>query len=900
VEVPVSIATLEPGGSAPAGETRAAAGSDPRLGPIHWPVPDQATARRRALLLAPICLALAAWYLSWLLQARRVGDPALFGLLVAAEAFNLAQAAGFWWTCARQRVRRGRAPRDPGLEVDVLIPVYDEPLAVVEPTVAAASALRGANANVWLLDDGHRADLAKLAGRYGSGYLRRRDRSGAKAGNLNHALARTGAPYVAVLDSDHVPRKGFLARTLGHLEDARVAFVQTPQYYANAPSGPIPAAAAAQQALFFGPIARGKDGLGTMFCCGTNVVFRREALEQTGGFPERSLTEDFELSVHLHQRGWKSVYVSEVAACGLGPEDMTSYVSQQRRWARGCLGAIATILRARLPARTKLQYLLSAGYFLPGWTLLLYMLLPILRLLFGLQPLAQVSADQFLIHFAPYWCSALGAVAVAGTGTYTFAAFALSACNFWIHLQSTLSALGHRTQRFVVTRKRGSSARQPRAVAPALVAIPALAGASVFALGRGAGPATLNNVAFAALHSSVLLIGALPALRTGSSPTLAPEPRSPARTRRRWPRPLFAGALCVVLTVPVGLGLLGARELRAPLDAGQRARAAADAFLRRYVAADGRVIRRDQGGDTGSEGQSYAMLLALALGDRREFDRVWRFTQKQLQLPDGLLASRWAAGRIASPQPASDADLDAADALVLAGERFGSGSYRRAGTAIARAVLAQETVRIGATTVLAAGPWARSNPAVINPSYFSPRDYADLYHADPDPRWRELAASSRRIAAALIDRGRGGALAPDWAALATSTPLDPRPVGNPGTPAAGSPSAISSFDAFRVAVRFASSCVPSDRRLAAHEWPLYRRAPGRDAYALSGVPQTRMTHPTSLVAAAAAAAAAGAPARAARLLGAGQAIDSEHPTYYGAAWVALGRMMLTTSALGTC
>jgi endoglucanase len=104
----------------------------------------------------------------------------------------------------------------------------------------------------------------------------------------------------------------------------------------------------------------------------------------------------------------------------------------------------------------------------------------------------------------------------------------------------------------------------------------------------------------------------------------------------------------------------------------------------------------------------------------------------------------------------------------------------------------------------------------------------------------------------------------------------------------------------RVAIRFATSCVPADRRLAASLWPLYRKAPGRDSYALDRTPRTSATHAVSFVAAAAAARAAGARAASTRLLGQAQAVEAAHPSYYGAAWVALGRAMLTTAALGGC
>ena len=300
--------------------------------------------------------------------------------------------------------------------------------------------------------------------------------------------------------------------------------MQTPQYYANADTGDVAGAAWSQQALFFGPIARGKDGHDAMFCCGTNVVFRRAALLDVGGFPIESVTEDFELSIALHERGWRSRYVPEVLAHGLGPEDMASYVGQQQRWSRGCLSALPTVLRSSLPLRLKVQYMLSASFFLSGWTVLVYMTFPVVRLVTGAQPLASTTADQFLGHFAPYFGLSLLAVTVLGGGAYTFKAFALQAASFWIHVQSTvLTVLGRRGS-FVVTPKEGVEGRQPRAVAPALAAIAVLLAVAGYGLLRDRDPATLNNVAFASLHIAVLLAGVVPALRRRPLPLAAPRP----------------------------------------------------------------------------------------------------------------------------------------------------------------------------------------------------------------------------------------------------------------------------------------------------------------------------------------------------------------------------------------
>jgi cellulose synthase (UDP-forming) len=267
-----------------------------------------------------------------------------------------------------------------------------------------------------------------------------------------------------------------------------------------------------------------------MFCAGTNVVFRRSALEAVGGLPTGSLTEDFELSVHLHERGWRTVYVPEVLARGVGPEDMASYVSQQQRWARGCLAGLATALKADLPLRLKFQYGLSSMYFLSGWTVLVYASFPVVRILTGAQPLAGTTADQFLLHFAPYFLTALLTVAVAGGGVYTFRAFALAAASSWIHVQATVRALLRRRGRFVVTPKEGVTGPQPRTVLAPVAMVTVLLAAAVYGLARDREPSTVNNAAFALFHVSILLSGAWPALRRRG-----PAAREPEETPRLQP-----------------------------------------------------------------------------------------------------------------------------------------------------------------------------------------------------------------------------------------------------------------------------------------------------------------------------------------------------------------------------
>ncbi len=486
--------------------------TDPRFDPTDWAPRPPGTVR--AILLAILGSLAAATYLWWLLQPARIGNPVLYALLVVVELFNVTQAVGFWLTTAAGRLRRSGPPLlsvASSTPVDVLVPVYDEPVSVVAPTLLAARAMDG-NPQVWLLDDGCRDELEDLASELGVGYVRREDSHGAKAGNINHTLARTHAPFVAVLDCDHVPRHDFLTVSLPHVAASDVAFAQSPQHYANADDNAVAEAAWGQQALFFGPIACGKAAWGSMFCCGTNVVFRRDALESVGGFPTDSVTEDFQLSIALHERGWRSAYVPEVLASGLGPDDMAGYVSQQLRWARGCLTALPRVLRSELPITQRVQYALSAGFFLTGWTFLVYMTMPVVRILTGAQPIATAGADQFLLVFLPYFGLALAALAATGAGRYGYRAYALLFANWWIHVAATIAVVRRRPGRFVVTPKGGAARRQPHAVLPALVCLIVLATTGVFGLAHDRSPSTINNVAFLALHVTVLWSGASLAL----------------------------------------------------------------------------------------------------------------------------------------------------------------------------------------------------------------------------------------------------------------------------------------------------------------------------------------------------------------------------------------------------
>ena len=359
---------------------------------------------------------------------------------------------------------------------------------------------------------------------------------------------------------------------------------------------------------------------------------------------------------------------------------------------------------------------------------------------------------------------------------------------------------------------------------------------------------------------------------------------------------LGAAALVVTLVVAVAVGLLVSR---AGDDGGASRRPASPApsgltagqFLHRYVTPQGRVVRRDQGGDTVSEGQAYAMLIAVGSGDSGRFDAVWRWTRDHLQRPDGLLSWRWDHGHVADPQPAADADLDAARALVLAARRFHRPDYRRDATAMGRAVLTRETARTPQGLVLLPGPWATSAPHYFDPSYVSPVAMRLLGQATGDPRWQRLRRGSAAAVRALTDTGR---LPPDWATISAAGKVS----------ASGGPSRGQvqyGYDAARTAVWFAESCAGRDRRVAAQVASvLGARSPVVAVHSLDGAPRTQDVSPVGTVGHAAGLAAAGRWSAADRALASTFSAQHRQPGYYGDAWTVLGPMLLRHPDLGGC
>lgn len=320
---------------------------------MPFAVDPQRTLHRVVLFAVAIFLALryALWRATETLAPVALDlDFLASGSLFVIEMLTLAGSISAFIIMSRVRSRRREADQHAGWwgendpRVAILIATYNEELDILERTIVGAKSLRYANKDVVVLDDGRRDWLRDYCMDQKVRYVRRPDNEGSKAGNINHALRRLSEDpvtpdFVAILDADFVPHRGFISRSLALFHDPAVGLVQTPQHFFNA--DPIQhnlgltRSYPDEQRFFFDHLQASRDGWGIAICCGTSSVCRWQALSEIDGLPMESVTEDFMLTLALQNIGWRTVYLNEPLTEGLAPEGIKEYISQRARW---CLG----------------------------------------------------------------------------------------------------------------------------------------------------------------------------------------------------------------------------------------------------------------------------------------------------------------------------------------------------------------------------------------------------------------------------------------------------------------------------------------------------------------------------------------------------------------------------------
>lgn len=297
-------------------------------------------------------------------------------------------------------------------DIDVLIATHNESADLLYKTINACTFLEYPDpekVHIYVCDDGDREEIRELSEHLKVGYLGMSDNRHAKSGNYNHALSLTTSPLVATFDADMIPRRTFLMRTVPYflIREKRIGLVQTPQSFYNQDlfqfnlfsEKDIPN----EQDFFSREINVLRNATNTAAYTGSNTVILRDALEEIGGFPYDTVTEDFEVSLRLQKAGYITYATTEVLASGLSTTTVSSMIGQRIRWARGVIQSIQNtnaVFTGDLPFAARMSYLNAYLYWWSFLCRMIFILAPILFALFGFR-LVECGFWELLLFWLP-------------------------------------------------------------------------------------------------------------------------------------------------------------------------------------------------------------------------------------------------------------------------------------------------------------------------------------------------------------------------------------------------------------------------------------------------------------------------------------------------------------------
>lgn len=249
---------------------------------------------------------------------------------------------------------------------------------------------------------------------YNISVIRRIDRTGFKAGALQNGLKYTDADFVAIFDADFVPSVDFLRRAMAFFVDRpNLGLVQGRWTHLNKTASLITRGQAMgiDGHFMIEQAARSWNGLFMNFN-GTAGVFRRTAIESSGGWQHDTLTEDMDLSYRMQLADWETEYVPDLTVPAEIPEDINAFKNQQFRWAKGSIQTAIKIIpmlaRKKMPTFKFIQAVLHLTHYVvhPLMLLLALLTMPVLYFV--------------KVNLPPFWfMTIIGCMVLATSGPST-------------------------------------------------------------------------------------------------------------------------------------------------------------------------------------------------------------------------------------------------------------------------------------------------------------------------------------------------------------------------------------------------------------------------------------------------------------------------------------------------
>ena len=270
-------------------------------------------------------------------------------------------------------------------------------------------------------DDNTTEQVAELVQNYkGKGFnishIRRGTRQGYKAGALKYAMKYTSSEFVAIFDADFVPPKWYLKRAIPYFSKPNIGLVQCRWGHINENYSALTQAQALSLDFHFLIEQRAKSNSHLfMNFNGTAGIWRKECIDDSGGWHTATLVEDLDLSYRAQMKGWKCLFIPDIVVNAELPVQMYGAKRQQFRWAKGSIQCAIKLLGGLL-AKRKISIEAKLQAFVQ---LTRHIVFPLMLIQFLALPILLASnVNLYIVSFLPV--VTLATYFAMGPGAYLF------------------------------------------------------------------------------------------------------------------------------------------------------------------------------------------------------------------------------------------------------------------------------------------------------------------------------------------------------------------------------------------------------------------------------------------------------------------------------------------------
>jgi len=245
-------------------------------------------------------------------------------------------------------------------------------------------------------------------------HIRRGNRIGYKAGALKHAMKFTNTEFVAIFDADFIPPDWYLKKAIPYFSKPNIGLIQCRWGHLNENYSALTQVQALSLDFHFLVEQRAKSNSNLfMNFNGTAGIWRKECIDDAGGWHTATLVEDLDLSYRAQMNGWKCIFLPNIVVNAELPVQMNGAKRQQFRWAKGSIQCAIKLLgnilvKRRIAIDAKLQAFVQ---------LTRHIVFPLMLIQFLTLPILLASeVNLYIVSFLP--AVTIAAYLAMGPGAY--------------------------------------------------------------------------------------------------------------------------------------------------------------------------------------------------------------------------------------------------------------------------------------------------------------------------------------------------------------------------------------------------------------------------------------------------------------------------------------------------